>query len=81
MKLKKISSTGSVNIPKDLRFDVGLHTGQGVKLEQDGENIIIKPIAKVCKFCGSTQNVKSVMGINICTDCGHKIHEAVMKND
>lgn len=78
---KKITKNGGITIPKVMRVESGIHPGVGVDVKQDGDSIIITPHVNVCRFCSSPQNVKSVMGIDICPDCAAKIHEAVISSD
>ena len=81
MKSKKITKSGSITIPRDMRTESGLHPGVGVDVECNGDTVTIKPHVPTCRFCGSVERVKGVMGIEICADCAAKIHEAVIKND
>ncbi len=78
MTSKKIAKSGSVMIPKEMRVEAGLYPGTGVDITQDGDTITVKPHVPVCRFCGGVENVRSVMGMEICTDCAAKIHEAVV---
>lgn len=78
---KKIAKNGSITLPKKLRAEAGYFGGNAVDIIQDGDTVTIKPHVPVCRFCGAVDNVKTVLGINICTDCAHKIHEAVISDD
>lgn len=81
MKSKKITKSGAISIPKTMRLETGMHPGVGVDVEQNGDTITIKPHVPTCRFCGGVERVKSVMDIEICTDCAAKIHEAVLSDD
>ena len=78
MRSKKLSKSGAIVIPKEMRVDMGLHPGTGIDLTQDKDAIIIKPHVPICRFCGSVENVTSVLEIEICADCAAKIYEAVV---
>ena len=39
-KSKKIQKNGSISIPKDMRFETGLHSGTAVDIRSDGEKIV-----------------------------------------
>lgn len=78
---KRIAKNGSITLPKKLRSEAGYFDGNAVDIMQDGDTVTITPHVPVCRFCGTADNVKAVLGINICTDCAHKIHEAVINND
>ncbi len=75
---KKINKNGSITLPKQVRSEVGIFAGNSVDIEMSDDSIRIRKHINTCRFCGSTENVKSVMGIDICTDCAAKIHKAVV---
>ena len=77
---KKISKSGSVNLPKELRSEVGIQLGSAVDIDTDGEYIIIRKHVPVCRFCYSVTDVIDVLGIEICKECALKIKKKVEKN-
>lgn len=72
--MKKINKNGSVTIPKNIRAEAGLFSGNGVEIKArtDG-SILIAPAAPSCRFCGSLTQVLTVDNIVICMDCAKKI--------
>lgn len=81
---KKMTSKGSLTIPKDLRADAGLVPGMAVDLEHRPDGVLIKKHVPVCRFCGSTEEVITVtamMKIDLCRSCGEKILEGVKQHD
>ncbi|MEE1155693.1 MAG: AbrB/MazE/SpoVT family DNA-binding domain-containing protein [Acutalibacteraceae bacterium] len=81
MPSKKINRNGSITLPKQLRTQAGLFAGNAVDIEHNGNEIIIRKHTKTCNFCGNAENVKTVMGIDICYGCATKIHRAVICDD
>lgn len=78
MVSKKINKNGSITLPKQLRTEAGLFKGNAVDIVMSDDGITITKHVPTCSFCGSTERVRSVMGIEICRDCAAKIHKAVV---
>lgn len=74
---KKITKSGGITIPKTVRAEAGVHPGNAVDVRTDGDSIVITPHVPTCKFCGSVDDVKSVIGIEICRKCAEEIAKAV----
>ena len=72
--MKKINKNGTVTIPKSIRTQAGLFSGNGVEIDArtDG-SVLIKPSAPSCRFCGSLTNVVKADNIVICQNCAKKI--------
>lgn len=81
MLSKKVNKNGSITLPKQLRTEAGIISGKAVDIEHRGDEIVIKKHAQTCHFCGNAENVKNVMGIDICRDCAAKIHKVVACDD
>lgn len=81
MVSKKVSESGSITLPKQLRTEAGIFAGHAVDIEMTDEGFVIKKHAPTCHFCGNAENVKTVMGVDICRDCAAKIHKAVVCDD
>ena len=74
MITKKITGAGAVTIPKELRAELGIPIGTVVDIDTDGEYIMIRKHIPICRFCGGTESVTSVFGIEICRKCAKKIY-------
>lgn len=77
VKHKKLTSKNGITIPKDLREDVGFYPGMAVDVESNNGEIVIRKHVPICKFCGDIDNVKTVMGIDICKSCATKLRQEV----
>ena len=76
---KKITKSGGLTIPKTARADVGIYPGTAVDVITEGNKLVITPHVPTCRFCGSVEDVKSVLDIEICCKCASKIAKAVEK--
>ena len=74
MTTKKITSTGSVTIPKERRAELDISIGTVVDIDTDGEYIMIRKHIPICHFCRGIKDVKKVMDMEICKDCAKKIY-------
>lgn len=75
---KKITKSGGITIPRDMREWTGLVPGVPINIEDDDEKIIIWKYAASCHFCGKVDDaeVREVLGMEICKSCAEKIMEA-----
>lgn len=82
-KTKKITKSGSITLPKELRTETGIYPQTAVDIETKGTEITIKPHVPTCRFCGTAEDVVTVKSINldICMACAAKIVEAVNEGD
>lgn len=78
MTSKKVTKSGAITLPKQMRTEAGIFAGNAVDIEMSDDGIKIKKHVPTCQFCGSTDGVKSVIGIEICPSCAFKIHEKVV---
>lgn len=78
---KRISKTGTVQLPKELRSKLGIPVGCAVDVGTDGRNITICKHIPLCRFCNSAEDVLDILGIEICRSCATKIKEKVDTND
>lgn len=74
---KKVTSKGGLTIPKEVRAEMGIFPGQAVDLIADGEMLTIKKHIKTCRFCGCPENVMTVMGIDVCEQCGRGLMDGI----
>lgn len=75
---KKVNSKGGLTIPKELRAEMGLFPGQAVDLVVDGEDTLtLRKHIKTCRFCGTPQEVITIMGIDTCDTCSRELVDAI----
>lgn len=76
MNQKKITRSGAVTIPRELRAKLGIAAGAPVDISAEDYAIRITKHVPSCRFCGETAGVLEVMGIELCLACAEKIMEA-----
>lgn len=77
MIYKKISKTGSIQLPIQFRREHGLHPGDAYKIEmQKDGSVKLTPHTSHCIFCGGVEEVRMLDGKGICMFCALKVKEA-----
>ena len=67
---RKISKSGGITIPSNLRMELGIQGKEKINIEkQDDGNILIRRIQGTCIFCSSVENVQVFKGKFICQNC------------
>ncbi len=74
--VRKVDELGRVVIPIELRRTMNIHEKDALEIFVDGERIILKKYEPACIFCGNADNMRNIMGKNICTDCLSSIKSA-----
>lgn len=74
---KKVTSKGGLTIPREVRAELGLFPGQALDLEIDQDRLVLKKHIKTCHFCGSPEDVRTVMGIDFCQSCGLELADGI----
>ena len=71
--LCKIDKLGRIVIPKPLRNEFDIDTGDTIELFTDSDAIIMKKYAMRCVFCSNSENVSELYGKPVCADCLEKL--------
>jgi len=74
--VRKVDELGRVVIPIELRRTMNIHEKDALEIFVDGERIILEKYEPACIFCGNADNMRNIMGKNICTDCLSSIKSA-----
>lgn len=69
MLYRKMTNSGSVNIPAQLRREMGYQKKDVFEVEVKDGVVIMRPRQSRCVFCGGTERVKLMRGKGICKDC------------
>lgn len=72
---KKITKSGAVTLPRQLRQDSGILPGVPVDIEADENGVHIKKHVPSCHFCGNVDDIGQACGIEVCKNCAEKIWE------
>ena len=73
MVTKKITRSGSITLPRQVRQKTGLLPGVPVKMVADQNGIHLSKHVPACFNCGSVDDVKEILGIEICRSCAKKV--------
>lgn len=70
---KKISRTGGITIPVQIRHQMNIPKGAAVEIVQTEDNsLLIKKHIPTCMCCGTAENVKVFNNVELCTTCASK---------
>lgn len=72
---KKITSHGSINIPRMMRAEMGLEERDPVEVTVEDNRIVVKPYNLRCIFCGTVENVRNYKNKGICVACREALKE------
>lgn len=79
-KYKKLSTSGSINIPVAMRRDLGLEPHDPIILSTNGDgDIIMKPYVPRCMYCGRQDQVHRVFGRYVCSVCARRVCDVLEK--
>ena len=67
--VRKVDELGRIVLPIEMRRTLDIAERDSLEIYVDGDSIILKKIQTTCVFCGSTRDVVSFEGKNICPDC------------
>lgn len=71
--VKSISSKGQLVLPASYRRRTGLSTGSKVRIIEDGERLILEPLAtgkaRFVRVNGCSQPILSIGGARVIKDC------------
>lgn len=75
---RKIDNTGRIVIPINIRRELNLDKDAldfEVEVSNGEKQIVIKRAVCKCTFCGSEENIISIMSHNICKQCSEKLEK------
>lgn len=76
---RRITSAGSITLPKDLRLRLGWKAGMSVDIEEaGGGSILISPHVGRCILCGSRERTHTFGKVLICESCAIEIKEEIL---
>ena len=71
--LCKIDKLGRIVIPKPLRNEFDIDTGDTIELFTESDAIVMKKYAMRCVFCGSSDELSELYGKPVCAECIEKL--------
>ena len=67
--VRKVDELGRIVLPIEMRRTLGIEERDPLEIYVDGDCVILKKVQTACVFCGSTKDVLSFEGKNVCPDC------------
>ena len=67
--VRKVDELGRIVLPVELRRTLDIAEKDSLEIYVDDDRIILKKYEPTCVFCGSSKDVISFKGKNICSVC------------
>ncbi len=67
--VRRVDELGRIVIPMELRRTFGIEIKDPLEIFVDGNSIVLSKYQSVCVFCGSSTQIESFKGKNVCQDC------------
>lgn len=72
--VRKVDDLGRIVLPIELRRSLGIDVKDPIEIYVDEDTIILRKHDPACVFCGSTKDIVSYRGKNICTECAKELN-------
>ena len=79
--VRKVDELGRIVIPKELRKVFDINVGDALEIFTNENTIILKKYEPFCVFCGSSEDIFSHHGKNICKKCASSINKLASLQD
>lgn len=66
---RKVDELGRIVLPIELRRTLDIAVRDELEIYMEADRIILQKYEPSCVFCGSSRNLLSYCGKNVCTDC------------
>lgn len=77
MKTKKVSKSGGITIPSDIRRAIDMDKGAAVDIKVDSGRLIISKHTPRCMFCKTIDGVVRHQNNYICSNCIKEMGEKI----
>ena len=67
--VRKVDDLGRIVLPIELRRTLDIDVKDPLEIFVEGDTILLKKHDPACVFCGSSRNIRSYRGKNVCADC------------
>ena len=67
--VRLVDALGRIVIPVELRRTLNIKTDDSLEIYVEGQFIMLKKYEPSCVFCGSMDDIRTIHGKNVCTDC------------
>ena len=73
--VRRIDELGRVVLPIELRRTLNLEVRDPVEIFIEGDTIVLRKYDAACLFCGTTRELLSYRGKQICRECLRRLRE------
>ena len=73
--IRKVDELGRIVLPIELRRTLDIAERDELEIYMENDRIILQKFEPACLFCGSSRNLLSYRGKNVCQGCAKKISE------
>lgn len=73
--IRKVDDLGRIVLPIELRRVLDISERDELEIYMENDRIILQKFEPACVFCGSSRNLISYRGKNVCKDCVRKMAE------
>lgn len=73
--IRKVDELGRIVLPIELRRTLDIAERDELEIYMENDRIILQKFEPACLFCGSSRNLLSYRGKNVCQSCAKKIAE------
>ena len=73
--IRKVDELGRIVLPIELRRTLDIAERDELEIYMENDRIILQKFEPACLFCGSSRNLLSYRGNNVCQSCAKKIEE------
>ena len=67
--VRKVDELGRIVLPIEMRRTLDIAERDSLEIYVEGDSIILKKYQPACIFCGSSKDLVSFEGKNVCPDC------------
>lgn len=66
---RKVDELGRIVLPIELRRTLDIAVRDELEIYMESDHIVLQKFEPSCVFCGSSRNLMSYRGKNVCMDC------------
>ena len=76
--VRKVDELGRIVIPKELRRALGINKKDALEIYTNDNSIVLKKYEPFCIFCGSSDNLFTFGGKNVCKACVRRMQDMLI---
>lgn len=73
--IRKVDELGRIVLPIELRRTLDIAERDELEIFMENDRIVLQKFEPACLFCGSSRNLVTYRGKNICQECVNKMAE------